>query len=197
MISDIDNMRKMVELLGDQGFVDALTNVEKLVEDVDRTLDRVEQIEGDAEQAVREANDALQAVDTRLKRFDETIRLLEAKIEAGFTVGFFFFALHQWTAGEPLLAAGLFIMGLLGISSLVVTIATMPQVRRLRQAGKFMSGQLDSDDDSSQRDEQPTAVSQSDRQHGRSDTERQPGQKSSDSDGRERTTGTERRRRES
>lgn len=118
----------MVELLGDEGFVEALTNAEELVEDVDETLDRVERIEGDAEAAVREANEALVAVDNRLAKFDETISLLEAKIEAGFSAGFFFFGLSSWLAGDVLIAAGLFFMGLLGVSSLAITIATMPQV---------------------------------------------------------------------
>jgi len=138
LLSDIDNARKLIELLGDDKFVDAISNAEQLVDEVDRTLDRVEQIEGDAEQAVREANEALDAVDARLQKFDEAIRLIEAKIETGFSVAFFFFAFQQWTAGEPLLAAGLFAMGLLGASSLAVTIVTMPQVKRLRQAASFM-----------------------------------------------------------
>lgn len=143
MLSDIDNMRKMIELLGDEGFVRALTNAEDLVADVDETLDRVEQIEGDAEAAVREANEALNAVDSRLAKFDETISLLEAKIEAGFSIGFFFFALNSYLAGDLLIAAGLFCMGLLGASSLVVTVVTLPQVQRLRQAGRYASGQVD------------------------------------------------------
>ena len=132
MSADIGNILKMMNVLGDRGFVDALTNVEQLVEDVDETLDRVERIEGEAEAAVREANEALNAVDHRLAKFDETISLLEAKIEAGFSIGFFFFGLNQYLNGRLLFAAGLFFMGLLGASSLVVTVLTMPQVRRLR-----------------------------------------------------------------
>lgn len=147
MLSDVENVRKMVELLGDEGFVSALTNAEQLVDDVDETLGRVEQVEDEAAEAVREANEALSAVDRRLQRFDEAIRLIEAKIEAGFSVGFFFFALQQWTAGNVFLAAGLLTMGLLGISSLAVTIATMPQIRRLRQVGKLLTNRPDVDGD--------------------------------------------------
>jgi hypothetical protein len=143
MRSDIDNMRKMVGLLGDEGFVKALTNAEKLVNDAEETLERVEKIEGEAGEAVREANEALQAVDNRLLKFDETISLLEAKIEAGFSLGFFFFALSMWTDGEVLLAAALAFMGLLGASSLVVTIVTLPQVRRLRQVGEYTTDRID------------------------------------------------------
>jgi hypothetical protein len=137
MSADIGNMLKMMNVLGDDGFVDALTDVEGLVEDVNETLDRVERIEGEAEAAVKEANEALNAVDHRLAKFDETISLLEAKIEAGFSVGFLFFALNQYLAGEFLLAAGLGFMGMLGASSLVVTIVTLPQVRRLRRMSRF------------------------------------------------------------
>lgn len=137
MISDMNNVRKLMEILGDEGFVTALTNAEELVDEVGETLDRVEQIESDAEDAVREANAALNAVDHRLQKFDETIRLLEAKIEAAFSIAFLFFALNNYLAGELLLAAGLFIMGLLGASSLVITILTMPQVRRLRKMGRY------------------------------------------------------------
>ena len=133
----------MVGLLGDQGFVDALTDVEGLVDDANETLDRVERIEGEAAAAVREANEALVAVDERLATFDETISLLEAKIEAGFSVGFFLFAANRWIAGEPLFAAGLLVLGLLGASSLAVTIATMPQVRRLRKVGRFATDRVD------------------------------------------------------
>jgi hypothetical protein len=140
MSADIGNMLKMMNVLGDDGFVDALTDVEGLVEDVNETLDRVERIEGEAEAAVKEANEALNAVDHRLAKFDETISLLEAKIEAGFSVGFFFFALNQYLAGELLFAAGLFFMGLLGASSLVVTVLTMPQIRRLRGMSRYATG---------------------------------------------------------
>jgi hypothetical protein len=146
MLSDIENVRKMVELLGDEGFVEALTNAGKLVEDVDETLDRVERIEGDAEEAVREANAAMTAVDNRLAKFDETISLLEAKIEAGFSIGFFFFALSTWRGGDVFLAAGLFFMGLLGASSLVVTVVNLPQVRRLRQVGRYTIQRLTEDE---------------------------------------------------
>ena len=143
MRSDIDNVRKMMGLLGDEGFVKALTNAEKLVNDAEETLERVEKIEGEAGEAVREANEALQAVDNRLLKFDETISLLEAKIEAGFSLGFFFFALSMWSDGEVLLAAGLAFMGLLGVSSLVMTIVTLPQVRRLRQVGEYATDRMD------------------------------------------------------
>lgn len=139
MLSDIENVRRMMGLLGDDGFVNALTDAESLVEDVDETLDRVEQIEADAQAAVRDANEALTAVDSRLEKFDRTISLLEAKIEAGFSVAFFFFALDTWLAGNTLLAAGLFIMGLLGASSLAVTLATLPQVQRLRQGLGYLT----------------------------------------------------------
>jgi hypothetical protein len=135
MASDLGNMLRMMNVIGDDGFVDALENAERLVKNADETLERVEQIEGDAEQAVREANETLTAVDNRLAKFDETISLLEAKIEAGFSIGFFFFGLNRYLDGEILLAGALFFMGLLGASSLVVTIVTLPQVRRLRQMG--------------------------------------------------------------
>lgn len=151
MLSDIDNLRKMVDLLGDEGFVDSLTTVETTLQEVNETMDRVEQIEGEAETALREANEALLAVDNRLLKFDETMSLLEAKIEAGFSIGFFFFALNTWLAGDVFIAAGLFIMGLLGASSLVVTIVTMPQVRRLRQFGRFASDQIDRQSDEERR----------------------------------------------
>ncbi len=137
MSADLNNMLRMMGLLGDDGFVNALTNVEKLVNDVEGTLERVEKIEEDAGEAVREANEALDEVDSRLAKVDETISRLEAKIEAGFTIGFFFFAFSRWTAGDPYLAVALFLMGLLGVSSLFVTIVTMPQVKRLKQVIKF------------------------------------------------------------
>lgn len=143
MSSELGNVLRMVNLLGDDGFVDALTDVEELVEDVDRRLDRVERVERDAERAVRDAEAPLDAVDRRLERFDEMISLLEAKIEAGFSIGFFFFALSRWGEGDVLLAAGLFAMGLLGASSLVVTVRRMPQVRRLRRIGRYASNRMD------------------------------------------------------
>ena len=151
MASDLGNMLRMMNILGDEGFVDALENAEALVENADKTLERVEKIEGDAEQAVREANETLTAVDNRLAKFDETISLLEAKIEAGFSVGFFFFGLNRYLDGEILIAAALFFMGLLGASSLVVTIVTLPQVRRLRQMGLKAWGRVDEEDDEGNR----------------------------------------------
>ncbi|MEF8806770.1 hypothetical protein [Natronomonas sp.] len=143
MASDLGNMLRMVGLLGDDEFVDALTDVETLVNDVQETLDRVEEVEREAGQAVDDANESLANVDQRLERFDEMISRLEAKIEAGFSIGFFVFALNRWSAGDPYLAAGLFVMGLLGASSLVVTIYRMPQVRKLRKLGRYASSRID------------------------------------------------------
>ncbi|WP_336325894.1 hypothetical protein [Halovenus sp. HT40] len=146
MASDLGNMLRMMNILGDEGFVNALENAETLVENADETLERVEKIEGDAEQAVREANETLTAVDNRLAKFDETISLLEAKIEAGFSIGFFFFGLNRYLDGELLLAAALLFMGLLGASSLVVTLVTLPQVRRLRKMGLRAWNRVDEED---------------------------------------------------
>lgn len=143
MFRNINNAGELMDLLNDDGFVRSLKDVEQTLDEVNETIDRVEKIEGEAEQAVREANEALHAVDARLAKFDETISLLEAKIEAGFSVGFLFFGLNSYLAGNTLLAAGLLFMGLLGASSLIVTIATMPQVRKLRQVGRYASDQID------------------------------------------------------
>lgn len=143
MSSDIGRVLRMMNLVGDEGFVEALENAESLVEDAEDTLRRVEKIEGEAEAAVREANETLQAVDTRLMKFDETISRLEAKIEAAFSIAFLFFAVSQYTEGQVLIAGGLAIMGFLGFSSLVVTIVTLPQVQRLRQVGEYASDRLD------------------------------------------------------
>jgi hypothetical protein len=147
MASDLGNMLRMMNVLGDEGFVDALENAERLVQNADETLERVEKIEGEAEQAVREANETLTAVDNRLAKFDETISLLEAKIEAGFSIGFFFFGLNRYLAGELFLAIALFVMGLLGASSLVVTIVTLPQVQRLRKFGLSAWRRVDDEDE--------------------------------------------------
>jgi hypothetical protein len=45
--------------------------------------------------------------------------------------------------GDPYLAAGLFVMGLLGASSLAMTIYRMPQVRKLRELGRYASSRID------------------------------------------------------
>jgi len=137
MASDLGNVLRTVGLLGDDEFVDALTDVESLIDDVQETLDRVEDVERDATRAVEDADETMADVDRRLERFDEMISRLEAKIEAGFSVGFFVFALNRWSAGDPYLAAGLFAMGLLGASSLAVTVYKMPQVRKLRKFVRF------------------------------------------------------------
>lgn len=142
MRSDIDNVRKMVGLLGDEGFVDAISNAETLVRDAEATLERVETLEEDAGEAVEEANVALRQVDNRLQKFDETISLIEAKIEAGFSVGFFFFAVTRWMAGDILIALALAGMGLLGAGSLVVTIVTLPQVQKLLDIGDYATDQV-------------------------------------------------------
>jgi len=142
MRSDIDNVRKMVGLLGDEGFVDAISNAEELVKDAQDTLERVEVLEEDAATAVEEANVALRQVDARLEKFDDTISLMEAKIEAGFSVGFFFFAINRWFAGDVFLALTLAGMGLLGTGSLVVTIVTLPQVQKLLKIGDYATDQV-------------------------------------------------------
>ena len=110
---------------------------------LEETLDRVEEVETEAQRAVEDADVALRAVDDRLNRFDEMISLLEAEIEAVFSIGFFYFAFTQWTAGNELLAGGLLLMGLLGASSLAVTVYKMPQVRKLRRVGRYASRRLE------------------------------------------------------
>ena len=45
MSSDLGNALRMVGLLGDDEFVDALTDVKKLIAEVNETLDRVEEVE--------------------------------------------------------------------------------------------------------------------------------------------------------
>jgi hypothetical protein len=133
-IPDIWSTAKMVELLSDEEFVNALTNVEGTVQEVNNTLDRVEEVETEAGQAVTEANETLKAVDNRLTKVDETISLLEAKIEAGFSLGFFVVAVNLFLRGELILAVSLAALGMLGAGALIVTIVTLPQVRKLRQA---------------------------------------------------------------
>lgn len=128
MLSEVDNARRLMVLLGDEGFTDALTQAEDLVDDVNDTLERVERIEDDAGEAVEEANRTLQAVDSRLDKVDRTINLLEAKIEAGFSLAFFVFAVNTYVAGDLFFAAGLFALGLLGAGQLLVTIRNIPQV---------------------------------------------------------------------
>ena len=142
-MSEVDNIRRLIGLLSNDGFVDALTNAEDLLRDAEDTLERVERIEGDANEALREANQALDQVDERLRKFDETVSLLEAKIEAGFSVAFFFFALNSYLAGDLLFAAGLGFMGLLGASSLIVTVVTLPQVQRLLSIGDYATDQVE------------------------------------------------------
>lgn len=138
MLSDIDNVRKLVLLLGDEGFTEALTEAEALVEDASDTLERVERIENEAAEAVTEANETLDAVDRRLATVDRTINLLEAKIEAGFSLGFFVFAANAYVSGDFFFAAGLSFLGLLGAGQLAVTIANIPQVEKLRAAAGFL-----------------------------------------------------------
>jgi hypothetical protein len=141
------NTARMVGLLGDEEFVDALTNVEGTIEEVNETLDRVEEVESEAGEAVREANATLHAVDRRLDKVDETISLMEAKIEAGFSAGFLVVAGNLFIRGELLLAASLAVLGLLGAGALVHTVLTLPQVRKLRQAGLAAFDRLDGVDE--------------------------------------------------
>lgn len=143
MLSDIDNARRLMLLLGDEGFTEALTEAEELVEDANDTLDRVEEIEDEAAAAVREANETMLAVDRRLDKVDRTISLLEAKIEAGFSLAFFIFAANAFFSGELLFAAGLAVLGLLGAGQLVVTIANIPQVEKIQAAVVYLLEWLD------------------------------------------------------
>ena len=138
MLSEVDNARKLMLLLGDEGFTDALTQAETLIEDANDTMDRVERIEGEAAAAVEEANRTMQAIDRRLETVDRTINLLEAKIEAGFSLAFFVFAVNVYLAGDRFFAAGLFALGLLGAGQLLVTIRNIPQVEKLWAAVRYL-----------------------------------------------------------
>jgi hypothetical protein len=141
------NTARMVGLLGDEEFVDALTNVEGTIEEVNETLDRVEEVEDEAAQAVHEANATLTAVDQRLAKVDETISLLEAKIEAGFSLAFLLVAANLYVQGDLILAATLALLGLLGAGALVSTARTLPQVQKLRQLGGATYDRLDGVDE--------------------------------------------------
>jgi hypothetical protein len=142
MLSDIDNVRKLVLLLGDEGFTEALTEAEDLVDDVNSTLDRVERVEDEAAEAVKEANETLTAVDRRLDKVDRTINLLEAKIEAGFSLGFFVFAGNFFLGGDYVFAASLAFLGLLGAGQLLVTLRTIPQVEKLWALVRYLLARL-------------------------------------------------------
>ena len=138
MLSEVDNARKLMVLLSDEGFTEALTQAEDLVEDVNDTLDRVERIEEEAAEAVKDADRTMRAVDRRLEKVDRTINLLEAKIEAGFSLAFFVFAVNVYLAGDRFFAAGLFALGLLGAGQLLVTIRNIPQVEKLWAAVRYL-----------------------------------------------------------
>jgi ABC-type transporter Mla subunit MlaD len=138
LLSEVDNVRQLVELLGDEEFIRALTEAEDLVHDVNATLDRVEQVEDEAAQAVREANKTLVAVDRRLDKVDETINLLEAKIEAGFSLGFLVFAFNFYIDGDLIFAASLFLLGALGAGQLLVTVRNIPQVEKLQEGARYV-----------------------------------------------------------
>ncbi|WP_276260809.1 hypothetical protein [Haloglomus litoreum] len=138
LLSEVNNVRQLVELLSDDGFTEALTQAEDLVNEVNDTLDRVEEVEDEAAEAVKEANQTLMAVDRRLGKVDETISLLEAKIEAGFSLGFFVFAFNFFIDGDLIFAASLAFLGLLGVGQLLVTIRTIPQVQKLRELLRYL-----------------------------------------------------------
>lgn len=142
LLSEVNNVRQLVELLGDDGFTEALTQAEGLVDDVNDTLDRVERVEDEAAEAVKEANQTLVAVDRRLDKVDRTISLLEAKIEAGFSLGFFVFAANFYLSGDYLFAGSLAFLGLLGAGQLLVTIRNIPQVEKLRWGAAQVAGRL-------------------------------------------------------
>ena len=142
MFSDIGNARKLMLLLGDEGFTEALTQAEDLVENVNDTLDRVERVEDEAGEAVEEPNRTLHAVDCRLDTVDRTINLLEAKIEAGFSLAFFVFAANAYVFGDLFFAAGLAFVGLLGVGQLAVTITTIRQVEKLLDGARFLLQRL-------------------------------------------------------
>ena len=146
LLSEVNNARQLVELLSDDGFTRALTQAEDLVADVNDTLNRVERVEDEAGEAVKEANETLNAVDRRLDKVDRTINLLEAKIEAGFSLGFFVFAVNFYLAGDLLFAVSLAFMGLLGAGQLLVTVRNIPQVQKLRQGANFLARRLAEDD---------------------------------------------------
>jgi len=142
LLSEVNNVRQLVELLSDDGFTRAIAQAEDLVADVNDTLDRVERVEDEAGEAVKEANETLTAVDNRLDKVDETINLLEAKIEAGFSLGFFVFAANFYLDGDLLFAVSLAFMGLLGAGQLLVTIRNIPQVQKLRQGVAYVARRL-------------------------------------------------------
>jgi hypothetical protein len=142
MLSEVDNARKLMLLLGDEGFTDALTQAETLIEDANETLDRVERIEGEAAAAVEEANQTMQAVDRRLETVDRTINLLEAKIEAGFSLALFVVAANVYLGGDLFFAAGLFGLGLLGAGQLVVTVRNIPQVEKVWAGVRYVLDRL-------------------------------------------------------
>jgi hypothetical protein len=142
LLSEVNNVRQLVELLSDDGFTEAITQAEDLVNDVNDTLDRVEEVEDEAAEAVKEANRTLVAVDRRLSKVDETINLLEAKIEAGFSLGFLVFAFNFFIDGDLLFAASLAFLGLLGAGQLLVTVRTIPQVQKLRELFRYVLERL-------------------------------------------------------
>jgi hypothetical protein len=110
----------------------------------------------EAGRAVQESNATLRAVDYRLAKVGETISLLEAKADVGFSAGFLVVAANLFLRGGLLLAASLAVLGLLSAGALVVTTVTLPQVKKLHQAALAAFDRLDGVDEGDR--EFPTIV---------------------------------------
>ena len=109
-----DNVRRLLDTLGDDDFVDAVTQIDVILDDVEETMRRVRGIEGDVD-------GMMDNVDAKLVAVDGTIRRIEQKVEASFAVAFWVLGANRFLEDDLLWAGILGAVGLVFASSLLVT----------------------------------------------------------------------------
>lgn len=109
-----ENVRRLLDTVGDDDFVDAVTKIDVILDDVEETMGRVRHIERDVGQMMGNVDDKLVAV-------DETIRRIEQKVEASFSVAFWVLAANRYVEDDVLWAGILAAVGVVFSSSLIWT----------------------------------------------------------------------------
>lgn len=132
MRTEADNVRRLLMLLGDDEFVEAISNADRLVDDADETLLRVREIERSVDQMMYE-------VDERMLEIDRMMNSIVARLEASVSVVLFILGVNSYLKDDFLWAVIFVAVALTFSTSMVVTLFRRSRLQRLVEgAGRMV-----------------------------------------------------------
>ncbi len=133
MRTEAENVRRLLLLLSDEEFVEAVSNADRLVDDADETLLRVREIERSVDQMMYEVDERMLAIDTMMNS-------IVARLEASVSVVLFILGVNRYLQDDVVWAAIFVAVALTFSTSLVMTLFRKSRLQRVVEgAGRMVS----------------------------------------------------------